>query len=75
MDSHDSGLTDSQLLARLLQASVLVVDTQRGLGFASPGACELLGATSEAELRTRWSGIAAQLDVASWPAQLPDGAA
>ncbi len=75
MDSHDSGLTDSQLLARLLQASVLVVDTQRGLGFASHGACELLCATSEAELRTRWSGIAAQLDVASWPAQLPDGAA
>jgi signal transduction histidine kinase len=75
MNLHDSGLTDSRLLARLLQASVLVLDTHRGIGFASPGACELLGTASEAELRSRWTDIAAQLGVASWPPHLPDGAA
>jgi len=75
MDLHDSGLMDSRLLAQLLQASVLVVDTHCGIGFASPGACELLGTASEAELRTRWADIAAQLGMASWPAQLRVGAA
>ena len=75
MDLHDSGLTDSRLLARLLQASVLIVDNRGGIGFASPGACELLGTASEAELRARWDEIAPQLGMASWPARLPDGAA
>jgi len=75
MDLHDPGLTDSRLLARLLQASVLVIDTHGGIGFASPGACELLGTAGEAELRTRWADIAAQLRMSCWPAQLPDGAA
>jgi signal transduction histidine kinase len=74
MDLHDSGLTDSRLLARLLQASVLVLDA-RGIVFASPGACELLGAASEAQLRSRWEDIAAQLGVAGWPDRLPEGAA
>src|SRR5881397_2398542 len=72
---QDSDLPDSRLLARLLQASVLVLDEDGSVLFASPGACELLGAAGEADLRERWTDIGMQLRVGDWPAELPDGAA
>ena len=72
-DLHDSGLTDSRFLARLVQASVIVLDSQSRVCFASPGACELLGVTDESELRERWAGIAAQLQIDAWAPQLIDG--
>ncbi len=72
---QDSDLRDSGLLARLLQTGVLVLDERANLRFASAGACEILGAASEAELRDAWSDIGSQLHVAEWPRQLPDRSA
>jgi signal transduction histidine kinase len=71
---QDSGLPDSRLLARLLQAGVLVLDEDANLHYASPGACELLGAASDTELRAGWGDIGAQLRAGEWPQRLPDGA-
>jgi hypothetical protein len=70
---QDSGLHDSRLLARLLQAGTLVLDERDDLRFASAGACELLGVAGEAALRAHWSDLRAQLEVARWPRALADG--
>ena len=70
---QDSGLPDSRLLARLLQAGTLVLDDRDNPCFASAGACELLGVADEPQLRERWSDIGAQLHLAQWPRVLPDG--
>lgn len=70
---QDSGLPDSRLLARLLQAGTLVLDEGDDLRFASSGACELLGVADEAALRRGWSDVAAQLRIDQWPRALPNG--
>lgn len=70
---QDSGLPDSRLLARLLQAGTLVIDERDTLRFASAGACALFGAEDEMALRGAWSGIAAQLRLSQWPRALADG--
>jgi hypothetical protein len=72
---HDSGLPDHRLLARLVEAGTLVLDEHDGLRFASAGACDLLGASHEAELRAAWPALAAQLRVAQWPRRMVDGSA
>lgn len=73
--SHDSGLPDSRLLARLLNAGIIVLGEQDELRFASAGACDLFGAASESELRAAWRDIALQLHVSEWPRNLPDASA
>lgn len=70
---QDSGLTDSRLLARLVQAGMLVLDGQDALRFASAGACELFGVDGEAMLRSRWRDVGEQLRVRCWPRNLVDG--
>jgi signal transduction histidine kinase len=70
---QESGLPDSRLLARLLQAGTLVLDQHDTLTFASAGACDLLGVDDEAALREHWSQLRAQLRVDRWPRTLPDG--
>lgn len=70
---QDSGLTDSRLLARLVQAGTLVVDEHDALRFASPGACELFGVDGEATLRRHWRDVGEQLRVRCWPRQPVDG--
>lgn len=70
---QESGLPDSRLLARLLQAGTLVLDEHDTLTFASAGACDLLGVDDEAALRAHWSELRAQLRVDRWPRTLPDG--
>ena len=70
---QDSGLPDSRLLARLLQAGTLVLDENDALTFASAGACQLFGVDDEAALRDRWSDLREQLRVERWPHTLPDG--
>jgi signal transduction histidine kinase len=72
---QDSSLSDSRLLARLLQAGTLVLDARDDVRFASAGACELLGVADEAALRDCWSEMRTQLRVAQWPRRLPDGRA
>jgi nitrogen fixation/metabolism regulation signal transduction histidine kinase len=74
MTLQESGLTDSRLLARLVQASVLVFDEQGRVAFASPGACQLLGATSEAQLLERWDDIARELRSDEWRSSPPQAA-
>src|SRR6185312_6670904 len=51
---QDSGLTDSRLVAGLLQAGMLVLGESGELRFASEKACDLFGAESEAGLRASW---------------------
>lgn len=70
---QDSGLPDSRLLARLLQAGTLVLDARDDLCFASPGARELFGASDDAQLRGHWAGLRTQLRVSQWPRTLPGG--
>jgi signal transduction histidine kinase len=72
---QDSGPPDSRLLARLLQAGILVLGERDELRFASTAACDAFGVASEAELRAAWDDIAAQLAVADWPRDLQDGVA
>jgi signal transduction histidine kinase len=72
---QDSGLPDSRLLARLLQAGLLVLDERDRLHFASAGACELFGAASEVELRAAWGDVGSQLHVDDWPRNVPESAA
>jgi len=73
MPLQDSGLTDSRLLARLVQAGTLVLDEQDALRFASHGACELFGVDGEATLRHRWRDTGEELRVRCWPRSLIDG--
>jgi signal transduction histidine kinase len=70
---QDSGLTDSRFLARLLHTGVVLVNERAGLAFASPLACAILGATDEAELRHRWTDVAAQLAITGSHEQSRDG--
>lgn len=70
---QDSGLPDSRLLARLLQAGTLLLDERDDLRFASAGARDLFGAADEAQLRGRWNDLRAQLRISQWPRILPDG--
>lgn len=72
---HDSGLTDSRLLARLLQAGTLVLDEHDNVRFASAGACELLGVADETALRDCWSDLRSRLRIADWPRKLTDAGA
>ena len=72
---HDSGLSDSRLLAGLLNTGTLLLDADDNLRFASASACELLGAPDEALLQRGWPELGAQLHVDRWPRALADGSA
>ena len=72
---QDSGLTDSRLVAGLLQAGMLVLGESGELRFASEKACDLFGAESEAGLRASWGDIASQLRVREWPRDPGDATA
>ncbi|HJU21420.1 MAG TPA: hypothetical protein VJ891_02830 [Casimicrobiaceae bacterium] len=73
MSLQDSGLADSRLLSRLVQAGTLVLDEQDALRFASRGACELFGVDGEATLRRHWRDVGDQLRLAYWPRGVVDG--
>lgn len=50
-------------LSRLMNMGVLVLDQHAALEFANPLAVELLGASDLTELKSRWSGLRAQLEL------------
>lgn len=66
---HDSGLQSSRLLARLLPAGVVVLDNAQQCCFASPRACELLGAPGSVSLAAAWPSIRPQLPLAELSAR------
>jgi hypothetical protein len=72
---QDSGLSDTRLLARLLQAGTLVLDESDNVRFASAGACQLFGVADEARLRDAWSDLATQLCIGQWPRDLANESA
>ncbi len=54
-------------LSLVMDVGVLLVDVSRGLEFANPRACELLGCADAAELERRWSELRRLLDPALGP--------
>ncbi len=71
---QDSGRSGERALAMLLPAGIIVLDEHANVDFASPLACELLGARDMDEVRDTWSGIGSQLGIAEWPRELAAGA-
>ena len=70
MIQEDHSLARLDALSRVMNVGALVLGPAAALEFASPIACQLLGAASPAELRGRWEGLKRRLPAD--PGQLPE---
>jgi signal transduction histidine kinase len=72
MIQEDHAIAQLDALSRIMNVGALVLGPATAFEFASPLACELLGAASPAELRSRWNELKRPL--LGDPGELPSSA-